>query len=78
MILQITYANAPQQLIRAVEHQILARVVFVNVVLMMPAAIRARHVVLDLACVERHQLVLVRHSEPIVMPQTMFANARRQ
>ena len=77
-MLQITYANAPQQLIRAVEHQILALVVFVNVVLMMPAAIRVRHAVLDLACVVRHQLALVRHPEPIVMRQTMSANARPQ
>ena len=77
-MLQITYANAQQQLILVVEHQILALVVFVNVVLMMPAAIRARHVVLDLACVERHQLALVRHPEPIVMRQTMSANARLQ
>ena len=77
-MLQITYANAPQQLIRVVEHQILALVGYVNVVLMMPAAIRARHVVLDLACVERHQLVLVRHPEHIVMLQTMSANARPQ
>ena len=77
-MLQITYANAPQQLIRAVEHQILALVVFVNVVRMMLAAIRAKHVVLDLACVERHQLVLVRPPEPIVMLQTMSVNARQQ
>ena len=78
MTLQITYANAPQQLIRVLEHQILALVAYVNVALMMPAAIRARHVVLDLACVERHQLVLVRHPEHIVMLQTMSANARPQ
>ena len=78
MILQITYANAPQQLIRAVEHQILALVVFVNVVRMMLAAIRAKHVVLDLACVEQHQLALVRHPERTVMPQIMSANARQQ
>ena len=77
-MLQITYANAQRQLIHVVEHQIHALVVFVNVVLMMPAAIRARHVVLDLACVERHQLALVRHPEPIVMLQTMSANARPQ
>ena len=77
-MLQITYANAPQRLIRVVAHQILARVAYVNAVLMMPAAIRARHAVLDLACVERHQLVLVRHPEPIVMPQTMSVNARQQ
>ena len=77
-MLQITYANAPQQLIRAVEHQILALVVFVNVVLMMPAAIRAKHVVLDHACAERHQPVLVKHPERTVMPQIMSANARRQ
>ena len=61
-----------------VAHPILARVAYANVVLVMLVAIRARHVVLDLVCVERHQLVLVRHPEPIVMLQTMFANARRQ
>ena len=77
-MLQITYANAPQQLIRVVEHQILALVVFVNVVLMMPAAIRVRHAVLDLACVERLQLVLVKRPEPIVMLQIMSANAHQQ
>ena len=77
-MLQITYANAPQQLIRVVEHQIRALVEYVNVVLMMPAAIRVRHAVLDLACVERHQLALVRHPGPIVMRQTMSANARPQ
>ena len=77
-MLQITYANAPQQLIRVVEHQILALVEYVNVVLMMPAAIRVKHVALDLACVERHQLVLVKHPEPIVMLQIMSASARRQ
>ena len=77
-MLQITYANAPQQLVRVVEHQILALVASVNVVLMMPAAIRARHVVLELACVERPQLALVRHPEHTVMPQIMSANARQQ
>ena len=77
-MLQITYANAQQQLIRVVEHQIPALVVFVNVVLMMSAAILARHAALDLACVERHQLALVRHLEPIVMLQTMSVNARPQ
>ena len=77
-MLQITYANAQQQLIRVVGHQIRALVVYVNVVLMMPAAIRVRHAVLDLACVVRHQLALVRHPEPIVMRQTMSANARPQ
>ena len=75
-MLQITYANAPQQLIRVLELQILALVASVNVVLMMLAAILARHAHRDLACVERHQLALVRHPEPIVMQQTMSANAR--
>ena len=77
-MLQITYANAPQQLIRVVELQILALVASANVVLMMLAAIPARHALRDLACVERHHLVLVRHPEPIVMLQTMSVNARPQ
>ena len=77
-MLQIMFANAPQQLIRAVEHRILARVAYANAVLMMPVAIRAKHVVLDLACVERHQLVLVKHPEPIVMLQIMSVNVRLQ
>ena len=77
-MLQITYANAPQQLIRVVELQILALVASVNVALMMLAAILARHALRDLACVERHQLALVRHLEPIVMLQTMSVNARPQ
>ena len=77
-MLQITYANAQRQLIHVVEHQIRALVVFVNVVLMMPAAIRVRHVVLDLACVERHQLASVRHPERTVMPQIMSASAHQQ
>ena len=59
-----------------VAHPILARVAYANVVLAMLVAILVRHVALDLACVEQHQLALVRHPEPIVMPQTMSANAR--
>ena len=57
-------------------HPILARVAYANVVLVMLVTILVRHVALDLACVEQHQLALVRHPEPIVMPQTMSANAR--
>ena len=53
---------------------ILAQVAYANVVLVMLVAILVRHVALDLACVEQHQLALVRHPEPIVMPQTMSAN----
>ena len=56
-------------------HPILARVAYANVVLVMLVAILVRHVALDPACVEQHQLALVRHPEPIVMPQTMSANA---
>ena len=59
---------------RVVAHQILALVAYANAVLVMLVAILVRHVALDLACVERHQLALVRHPEPIVMPQTMSAN----
>ena len=59
-----------------VAHQILARAAYANVVLVMLVAILVRHVALDLACVEQHQLALVRHPEPIAMPQTMSANAR--
>ena len=55
---------------------ILAQVAYANAVLLMLVAILVRHVALDLACVEQHQLALVRHPEPIVMPQTMSANAR--
>ena len=58
-----------------VGHQILAQVAYANAVLMMLVAILVRHVALDLACVERHQRALVRHPEPIVMRQTMSANA---
>ena len=61
-----------------VAHQILARAAYANVVLVMLVAILVRHVALDLACVERHQLVLVRPPEPIVMLQTMSVNARQQ
>ena len=55
-------------------HPILARVAYANVVLVMLVAILVRHVALDLACVEQHQLALVRNLEPIVMRQTMSAN----
>ena len=58
-----------------VAHQILALVAYANVVLVMLVAILVRHVALDPACAEQHQLALVRHPEPIVMPQTMSANA---
>ena len=58
-----------------VGHQILALVAYANVVLVMLVAILVRRVALDPACVEQHQLALVRHPEPIVMRQTMSANA---
>ena len=60
-----------------VAHPILARVAYANVVLVMLVAILARHVALDPACVEQRQLALVWHPEPIVMRQTMYANARQ-
>ena len=56
-------------------HPILARVAYANVVLVMLVAILLRHVALDPACVEQRQLALVWHPEPIVMRQTMSANA---
>ena len=56
-------------------HPILARVAYANVVLVMLVAILVRHVALDPACVEHRQLALVWHPEPIVMRQTMSANA---
>ena len=59
-----------------VGHQILAQVAYANAVLMMRVAILVRHVALDPACAEQHQPALVRHPEPIVMRQTMSANAR--
>ena len=61
-----------------VGHQILAQVAYANAVLMMLVAILVRHVALDPACVEQHQLALVRRPEPIVMPQTMSVNAHPQ
>ena len=61
-----------------VAHPILARVAYANVALVMLVVILVRHVALDLACVERHQLALVRHPEPIVILQTMSVNARPQ
>ena len=63
---------------RVVAHQILARVAYANAVLVMRVAILVRHVALDPACVELHQLALVRHPEPIAMQQTMSANAHPQ
>ena len=71
---QAMSVNARPQLMRVVAHQILARVAYANVVLVMLVAILVRHVALDPACVEPHQLVLVRHRDPIVMRQTMSAN----
>ena len=77
-MLLITFVNAQQRLLPAVEHPILALVGCVSVAQMTPVAYPVRHVAQAHASVERHQVVQDKQQVLTVMQQIMCANVQRR